>query len=359
MRIAIVAATGLALAAGPALAHSPDPTKLPLGDGKLSSGPKAGFIWACHTDPGRGGAQHDGPWIDKAAGTWDMTKKVAVEGAVTWPHSFSVRIEGDRRVITLNDLPDYPTGIFPIQPSDPAYRYDTNPNHIGAQSMQIALPVTPQAGGAADVRAQRGRRARLRRGAVQRARRRRARRRRPRDPGFLPGPPAPVRHLSRSQRAGLPARRPIPAAARRSCSATPSTASASTARATRTARSSPRPISTSATGAPARSSGTASRWSCTTTSPRSISPTRSAACAERGRTPTSRPSAVRRRCRAGRAGPRAHPAGGRTSTRRRVALVSALRRSAARWGRRRRTLPPPPSASASRRRRCARRWACR
>ena len=143
MRIAI-ATIAVFAAASAAFAHDVDPTKLPLGDGKLSSGPKAGYIWACHTDPGRGGARHAGAWLDEAAGTFDLTKKTVVEGAVTWPHSFKITTEGDTRVIAWNDLPDHPTGIFPIQPSDPAYRYDTNPNHIGAQDMRIALPLAPQ-----------------------------------------------------------------------------------------------------------------------------------------------------------------------------------------------------------------------
>ncbi len=144
MRIAIVAATGLALAAGPALAHSPDRTKLPIGDGKLSTSPKVGYIWACHTDPGGRGAQHDGPWMDKAAGTWNMDEKVTVEGAVSWPHSFTIAMEGDSRVIAWNGLPAYPTGIFPIQRDDPAYQYDTNPNDIRERSLEIALPLEPK-----------------------------------------------------------------------------------------------------------------------------------------------------------------------------------------------------------------------
>ncbi len=143
MRIAI-ATIAVFAAASAAFAHDVDPTKLPLGDGKLSSGPKAGYIWACHTDPGRGGARHAGAWLDEAAGTFDLTKKTVVEGAVTWPHSFRIAIQGDTRVIAWNDLPDHPTGIFPIQPGDPAYRYDTNPNSISAQDMRIALPLAPQ-----------------------------------------------------------------------------------------------------------------------------------------------------------------------------------------------------------------------
>ena len=144
MRIAIIAVA--ALVATSALAHELDPAKLPLGDGKLSTGPKVGYLWACHTNPNsRAGAQVDGPWIDKADGTYNLTKKAVVDGSVTWKqHSFKVTIKGDKRIITWDDLPDYPTGKFPISRSDDAYKYDHNPNSIKKQSMQISLPLDPQ-----------------------------------------------------------------------------------------------------------------------------------------------------------------------------------------------------------------------
>lgn len=43
-----------------------------------------------------------------------------------------------------NDLPaGATTGNFPISPSDPAYRYDTNPNHVVAQSFDSKGPANP------------------------------------------------------------------------------------------------------------------------------------------------------------------------------------------------------------------------
>ena len=54
---------GVMFASG-AFAHELDPTKLPLGDGRLSTAPKAGYIWACHTDPNAGGAFRDGRRVD-------------------------------------------------------------------------------------------------------------------------------------------------------------------------------------------------------------------------------------------------------------------------------------------------------
>lgn len=130
--------------AAPALAHDIDLHHLPLGDGKISHAPKVGFIWACHIDPFGGGAQRDGPWIDKKDGTFDLTAKIAVRGSLRWPHRFTVTREGGTRVLNSNDLPDHPTGRFPVAPDDPAFRYDRNPNHIERQNMRVELPANPK-----------------------------------------------------------------------------------------------------------------------------------------------------------------------------------------------------------------------
>jgi len=43
-----------------------------------------------------------------------------------------------------NGLPvDEPTGRFPITPSDSVYRYDTNPNRVGAQHLDFEIPLHP------------------------------------------------------------------------------------------------------------------------------------------------------------------------------------------------------------------------
>jgi hypothetical protein len=128
-----------------ASAHDVDLTKLPLGDGKLSAAPTVGQIWACRVDPNGGGAQVDGPWINKAAGTFDFTKKAVVSGHVVWTPHFVMSLSGDNRVFTSNNLPNHPTGSFPISPSDEAYRYDRNPNSIREQSVTVSLPANPVA----------------------------------------------------------------------------------------------------------------------------------------------------------------------------------------------------------------------
>jgi YHYH protein len=134
---------GLATGAS-ALAHDIDLKRLPLGDGKVSSEPKVGWVWACHVESEGGGARVDGPWIDKSSGTFDFTAKTVVRGSVTWPHRFTIALHDDVRVFTSNDLPAHPTGQFPIAPDDPAYRYDTNPNRIGTKDFQFTLPALPQ-----------------------------------------------------------------------------------------------------------------------------------------------------------------------------------------------------------------------
>jgi hypothetical protein len=96
---------------------------------------------------GVGGAQVVGPWINTAAKTWNYKTKLAVSGAVRWPTaSFSQRVVNGRRELTFNDLPaDHSTGVFPIASTDPAYAYDRNPNHIGAQSFTWKLALRPRA----------------------------------------------------------------------------------------------------------------------------------------------------------------------------------------------------------------------
>ncbi len=142
-RIGIVGIAGILAAVffTSASAHEINLRKLPLGDGKISKAPRPGWIWACHTNPMGGGAHRVGPWIDLKARTYDLTAKVAVRGAVRWPHSFIVTREGNKRVLTSNDFPDHPTGTFPIARDDPAYQYDRNPNRSAPDCIELRQSV--------------------------------------------------------------------------------------------------------------------------------------------------------------------------------------------------------------------------
>jgi len=130
-------------------------TAIPLGDGKVSTSPQVGYQDSCETTFNGGGARADGPWIDTSNNTWNLKEKIAVQGATTWSqasHDFTVN--GDSRVLSTNDLPEThipggektgTTGNFPIASSDPAYQYDTNPNHVAAQSLSWTVPADPKA----------------------------------------------------------------------------------------------------------------------------------------------------------------------------------------------------------------------
>jgi hypothetical protein len=149
----IVLAVGVWVLSAALLAQSTkvdvlDVHRLPLGDGKVSTRPQAGFVYACQQRFGGGpGAQVDGPWIHGAV--WDLTQKLAVEGRVTWPTAeFHVTTTGDDRIVTRlltgNGLPvDTPTGQFPIGPTDPAFQIDRNPNRIRPQTLALTLPRRP------------------------------------------------------------------------------------------------------------------------------------------------------------------------------------------------------------------------
>lgn len=121
---------------------------LPVGDGKyLTSGAKAGYIYACggyanNIQTQQGGAGRRGPWF---VGTtqYDASKKIHVEGAVTWQASFSDNVASGTRTIITNDLPDHTTGVFPISAADPAYAYDRNPNAIKGQTLTYSLSASP------------------------------------------------------------------------------------------------------------------------------------------------------------------------------------------------------------------------
>ena len=118
---------------------------LTLGDNKTSTTPQRGYVFSCMTQFNGGGAQGTGSWIN-SDGTWDLTKKISVDGSVTWPHSFTIVLQNNgRRLLSSNDLPDHPTGIFPISSSDDAYQVDRNPNSIQSHTVQFSVPTNPTA----------------------------------------------------------------------------------------------------------------------------------------------------------------------------------------------------------------------
>lgn len=130
------------------LALAGDPYKngnLPLGDNKYTTnGAKKGYIYLCHAQKGQGGAQSDGPWIHGS--TWNIKEKSSIAGHVSWSGAvFSSSVSSTTRTLSGNDLPiNHTTGVFPVSTSDPAYKYDKNPNTISSQTFTQSFPVTPE-----------------------------------------------------------------------------------------------------------------------------------------------------------------------------------------------------------------------
>jgi hypothetical protein len=120
---------------------------VPVGDGKYRTSTAAkGYVYACSgyaqmMSMERGGAAGKGPWF--SGSSYDTKKKAKVQGSVRWTARLSSSLSGGTRRITTNDLPTHPTGTYPIASSDPAYRYDRNPNSIRSQSLTYSLPSSP------------------------------------------------------------------------------------------------------------------------------------------------------------------------------------------------------------------------
>ena len=128
-----------------AAAH--DSTKLPVGDGKISTtGAERGHVYRCAMPrAGAPGAERQGPWFN-GDGTWDLTEKLIVDGERTWTEAvFSARVSGGSRVLSGNGLPTRgTTGSFPVARTDDVYAYDRNPNRISAQTVQVSIPSSPR-----------------------------------------------------------------------------------------------------------------------------------------------------------------------------------------------------------------------
>jgi hypothetical protein len=125
-------------------ANDPDLTKLPLGDGKTTTTtPQRNYLYECHTPSGGGGAFTDGSWIHGS--TYDLTQKVTVDGAVSWPGTFTKKVKGKKLILSGNGLPkNDTTGVFPVQSSDDAYQVDRNPNRISSHTVSLTLSTNPR-----------------------------------------------------------------------------------------------------------------------------------------------------------------------------------------------------------------------
>ncbi len=144
LAVALAATGGATAASGATRASATDLTRLPLGDGKVSTtGARRGWIYACNAgNPNGGGAFKDGAWIDTKHKLFNQKAKATVDGTVDWP-SAAVRFTTSAAggvTVTGNGLPtNRTTGTFPIASSDDAFSYDRNPNTIKAQTVTYHL----------------------------------------------------------------------------------------------------------------------------------------------------------------------------------------------------------------------------
>ena len=132
----------LTLGVAASLVAAVNDTPVIVGDGRISTSPRMGYVYSCQTQfrPGPG-LQKGGPWIEEDR--WYPGRKPRVEGEVSWPATFAIEPAGDRRGIRGNSLPNHVTGHFPIRRTDPAYRHDPNPNAIREQPLLATLPLMP------------------------------------------------------------------------------------------------------------------------------------------------------------------------------------------------------------------------
>jgi hypothetical protein len=123
---------------------------LPVGDEHWSlTDPAVGTVYLCRDNfvpDQQAGAQNRGPWFSADGTTYDIDQKAAISGTVNWTPSMTVTIEGATRVVATNDLPDHPTGVFPVAHDDPARVYDANPNAISEQDLEYRLTAAPEYG---------------------------------------------------------------------------------------------------------------------------------------------------------------------------------------------------------------------
>ncbi|MEQ1737230.1 MAG: YHYH protein [Rhodoglobus sp.] len=123
---------------------------LPVGDEHWSlQAPAVGTVFLCRDNfipDGQAGAQNRGPWFINGNTEWDITQKPAVQGAVNWEPQLSISVAGGIRTLTTNDLPEHPTGEFPVSESDPVKVYDRNPNSISEQHLEYRLTAQPAYG---------------------------------------------------------------------------------------------------------------------------------------------------------------------------------------------------------------------
>jgi hypothetical protein len=133
-----------------------DLTHLPIGDPLIlklrvdeddedepAPTPEVGKLWLCQIPENGGGAAASDDWKNED-GTWNYITKPKVEGENIFASEFDVSLDGlGNRVITGNNLPDFPVGTFPVERGTLAWDYDKNPNEIISHVVNITFDAIP------------------------------------------------------------------------------------------------------------------------------------------------------------------------------------------------------------------------
>src|SRR5262249_55706134 len=109
-------------------------------DQRSLSKPARNTIFSCNRQTM--GMALNRPWVD-LNGVIDFAKKPSVEGSVSWPSQLHMARQDQTVPLVGNDLPNHPTGTFPVAADSEAFRYDRNPNSIQAYEMQYMIPHAP------------------------------------------------------------------------------------------------------------------------------------------------------------------------------------------------------------------------
>lgn len=115
---------------------------LALGTGQWSARPAVGRLDRCRLPLG-GPPVRIPPWVDTSAGTWDITRKPAVAGDVRWKSQVEVTRVGNTLTVDGNGLPKH-SGVFPVDPADPAFAFNPDPSPVQAHGVRVQLPDDPR-----------------------------------------------------------------------------------------------------------------------------------------------------------------------------------------------------------------------
>ncbi|MAV27470.1 MAG: hypothetical protein CMQ05_15390 [Gammaproteobacteria bacterium] len=105
--------------------------------------PRKHHVYTCEGDRYEPVAHRSGDWI--VVGHYEPDSKPSVYVEIHWPEDLEMSSQPDHNIreITTNNLPNHPTGEFPISRQDDGVRYQRNGNPVRLQDFSMTLPQTP------------------------------------------------------------------------------------------------------------------------------------------------------------------------------------------------------------------------